>query len=90
MANILFPRKPLPALLTGTAYVASDFQEFDYSGAALTGSKPILHLNLKNGTTIDLPTTDEELKHLLVVLCGAFPTYAIHHLKQQWPSEFRS
>lgn len=90
MANILSPRKPLPPLLAGTAYVSADFEAFDYSGAALTGSKPILHLNLKNGTTIDLPTTDAELKHLLVVLCSAFPRYAIDHLKQQFPSEFTS
>ena len=73
MANILSPRKPLPILLAGTAYVAAEFEAFDYSGAVLAGSKPILHLNLKNGTTIDLPTTDEELKRLRNVLNAAFP-----------------
>jgi hypothetical protein len=73
MANILFPRKPLPPLPAGTAYVAAEFEAFDYSGGALTGSRPILHLNLKNGTTIDLPTTDDELKRLRNVLNAAFP-----------------
>lgn len=76
----------MPPLLAGTAYVAADFEAFDYSGAALTGSRPILHLNLKNGTTIDLPTTDDEMKRLMRVLCEAFPQHAIDYVKQRWPS----
>lgn len=77
------PRRNLPPLEVGKAYVAADFESFEYAGAALTGSKAILRLHLKNGTTIDLPTTDDELKHLLVMLCDAFGPHAIDHLKSR-------
>jgi len=81
MVSILNPRKPLPPLATETNYVAADFESFEYFGAALTGSKAILRLHLKNGTTIDLPASDDALKHLLVLLIGAFGPHAIEHLK---------
>ncbi len=58
------PRKKLPPLEVGQASVAADFDYFEYSGAALTGSTAILRLRLKNGTTIDPPATEEALKHL--------------------------
>ena len=74
------PRKNLPPLEVGQEYVAADFERFEYFGAALTGSEAILRLHLRNGTTIDLPTTDDALKHLLVVLCDAFPPAAIDFL----------
>jgi hypothetical protein len=77
------PRKQLPPLATGTAYVASDFERFDYFGALLAGGKPILRLHLKNETTLDLPTTDDELRHLLLILCEAFPTVAMSRLKER-------
>jgi hypothetical protein len=73
-------RKPLPPLEVGQAYVAADFVRFEYFGAKLTGSAAILRLHLKNGTTIDLPASDEALKHLLVMLCDAFPPHAIEFL----------
>lgn len=73
MANLRPPRKPLPPLATDTAYVAADFELFEYSGALLPGSKPTLRLHLKNATIIDLPTTDDELKRLRNVLNAAFP-----------------
>ena len=54
----------LPPLKVGTAYRATDFERFEYFGAALTGAEAILRLHLKNGTTIDLPTKDDEMKRL--------------------------
>jgi len=50
--------KNLPPLEVETAYLATDFERFEYSGAQLQppGSKAILRLHLSNGTTIDLPT----------------------------------
>jgi hypothetical protein len=81
MTNPLRPRKNLPPLEVGTAYVAADFESFGYFGSILTESKAILRLHLKNGTTIDLPTSDDELKRLLVVLCEAFGPHAVAHLK---------
>ena len=75
--------KNLPPLEVGTAYRAVDFDRFDYHGAALTGSKAILRLHLKNETTIDLPTSDDELRRLLFVLCDAFGEAAIAHLKDR-------
>jgi hypothetical protein len=83
MVSILNPRKPLPPLATRTNYEATDFERFEYLGAALTGSKAILRLHLKNGTTIDLPSTDDVLKHLLGTLIDAFGPHAIEHLKMR-------
>jgi hypothetical protein len=77
------PRKPLPPLAVETNYIASDFEHFEYFGSALTESKAILRLHLSNKTTIDLPTTDDELRHLLVMLLDAFGTDGIAHLKSR-------
>ncbi len=77
------PRRNLPPLEVGTAYVATDFEMFEYCGAMLTGSKAILRLHLKNATTIDLPCTDEQLHQLLCVLCDAFGKVAVAHLKER-------
>lgn len=77
------PAKNLPPLEVDTAYQTADFQRFEYFGAALTESKAILRLHLRNRTTIDLPTTDDELRHLLMVLCDAFGSDAIDHLKSR-------
>lgn len=75
--------KPLPPLATDTAYRVEDFQRFEYFGAALTGSEAILRLHLTNGTTLDLPTTETELRHLLLALCDAMPEAAANHLKMR-------
>jgi hypothetical protein len=83
MVSIQNPRKPLPPLAIDTNYEASDFESYEYFGAKLTGSKAILRLHLKNGTTIDLPSTDEQLTRLLVMLCDAFGPDAISHLKSR-------
>lgn len=83
MPSILNPRKPLPPLATETNYLAADFEYFEYFGAALTGSKAILRLNLKNGTTIDLPTSDDELKRLALNLVEAFGPDVIEFLKSR-------
>ena len=76
-------QKNLPPLEVGQAYRAQKFERFEYVGSALTGSKAILRLHLANRTTIDLPTTDEELKRLMVVLIEAFGSDAISHLKSR-------
>lgn len=83
MVSIGRPKKPLPPLSIGTNYEASDFERFEYFGAKLTGSTAILRLHLKNGTTIDLPSSDDQLKRLLVSLCDAFGPDAIAHLKER-------
>jgi hypothetical protein len=83
MSNAPPRRLNLPPLEVGKAYVASDFERFGYCGSMLTGSKAILRLHLKNGTTIDLPASDGELKNLLVLLCEAFGPAAIEHLKKR-------
>jgi hypothetical protein len=73
----------LPPLEVGQAYKAADFESFEYFGAALTGQEPILRLHLKNGTTIDLPTTDDELRHLMYMLCDAFPPAAVELFRER-------
>jgi len=73
--------KNLPPLEAGRPYVATDFERFEYFGSKLTGSKAILRLHLKNATTIDLPTSDDELKNLLAVLTQAFGSDVVAHLK---------
>ena len=75
------PRKLLPPLAVETNYAAVDFERFEYFGAVLPGVKAILRLHLKNGTTIDLAASDDELRNLLVMLCEAFPPTAVQHVK---------
>ena len=77
------PAKNLPPLEVQCAYRAQDFERFEYFGSKLTGQTTILRLHLKNATTIDLPTSDDELRRLLVVLCDAFGSYAVEHLKSR-------
>lgn len=76
-------RRNLPPLEVGTAYLATDFERFEYCGSRLTGSKAILRLHLKNATTIDLPSSDEELTALLNMLCEAFPAVAARRLVER-------
>ncbi len=76
-------KRSLPPLEVGKAYEATDFARFEYFGAKLTGSEAILRLHLKNGTTIDLPTSDDELRRLMIVLCEAFPSAAAAHVKMR-------
>ena len=71
------PGRTLPPLEVGQAYHAADFERFEYFGATLTGSTAILRLHLKNGTTIDLPASDDELRLLMHSLCAAFPEDAV-------------
>jgi hypothetical protein len=75
--------KKLPPLEARTPYRATDFLEFDYFGSKLTGSEAILRLHLKNATTIDLPTSDAELRRLARTLTEAFPDDVIAHLKMR-------
>lgn len=78
-------QRNLPPLEVGQAYTAADFERFEYFGAKLTGKEATLRLHLKNGTTIDLPTKDDELRHLLRALCDAFGPEAISHLRgRKW------
>lgn len=75
--------KKLPVLEVGQAYEAADFERFEYSHSSLSGGPTILRLHLKNGTTIDLPASDDALRHLLVMLCEAFGSAAVEHLKMR-------
>lgn len=75
--------KNLPPLEVGQAYRAKDFERFEYVGSALTGQTAILRLHLSNKTTIDLPASDDELRRLLFVLCDAFGSDAISHLRSR-------
>jgi hypothetical protein len=83
MSDLTAPRKALPLLLTETAYRAPELVSFQYIGAPLTtDNTPILRLDLKNGTTLDLPTTGEELQRLMRTLISAFGPQAIEHLRK--------
>ena len=75
--------KNLPPLEVGQAYEATDFESFEYFGSKLTGSKAILRLHLSNGTTIDLPTTDDESRRLMYLLCDAFPPAAVELFRER-------
>jgi hypothetical protein len=73
----------MPPLVAGMAYDLEDFESFEYVNARLlpAGSGSILRLHLKNGTILDLPANDGQLKHLLVMLINAFGEHAVEHLK---------
>jgi hypothetical protein len=75
--------KNLPPLEVGQPYAAADFDHFEYFGATLTGQKAILRLHLKNGATIDIPATDDELRRLMHMLCDAFPPAAVELFRQR-------
>ena len=74
--------RPLPPLEAGVAYRATEFDRFDYFGGVTPGRASILRLCLRNGTTIDLPTTEEKLRHLLFLLVVAFPQDAVENVKK--------
>jgi hypothetical protein len=74
------PRRNLPPLEVGTAYLATDFEMFEYWSDGLPGSETILRLHLKNATTIDLPSSKEELQRLMLVLIDANGPVALDHL----------
>ena len=68
-------KKNLPPLEVGKAYIAAEFDHFEYVGSKLMPSEQptILRLHLRNGTTIDLPVRDSELRRLALVMAAAFP-----------------
>lgn len=73
--------KHLPPLEVGSAYEAADFQRFEYSSVARSGEGAILRLHLKNGTTIDLPATRDDMRYLALVLAEAFGEDVVAHLR---------
>jgi hypothetical protein len=77
------PARNLPPLEVGQPYRATDFRSFEYHGGGPAGSTATLRLHLLNGTTIDLPATDDELRRLLSMLCDAFGPHAISHLRSR-------
>jgi hypothetical protein len=85
--SVLNERKPLLPLATETNYLAAEFEYLEYFGSQLTGSEAILRLNLKNGTTIDVPCSDNQLQHLMISLCESFPERAVSYVRGRWPQE---
>jgi len=84
MSDLLSPKRALPPLEVGTAYRAREMASFQYIGAGqTTDNTPILRLDLKNETTLDLPTTDDELKRLMKVLIAAFSEDALEFVRSQ-------
>lgn len=78
-------QKHLPPLETGKAYIAAEFDHFEYVGSRLTspGQPALFRLHLKNGTTIDLPVRESELLRLAHVMANAFPTEIIDDFRQK-------
>lgn len=83
----------LPPLQADTSYRVADFQYFEYSHASirqpLTGEDTsILRLHLKNRTILDLPLSDEQLRHMQRTLIAAFPADALAYIKTMpWAKE---
>ena len=75
--------KKFLTLEVGRIHELSEFESFEYSGSALTGSKAILRLHLKNKTIVDLPASDDELRRLMFLLMEAFPKDAAKHVKER-------
>ena len=77
--------KNLPPLEVGQAYVAADFQRFEYCSERLSppGTAATLRLHLSNGTTIDLPASDADMAHLAVVLAEAFGPAVLEHMRMR-------
>ncbi len=68
---VMGQRRNLPPLEVGAAYIADDFESFQYFTSPSAGSQAMLRLRLKHGTTIDLPASDEELTRLVRMLADA-------------------
>jgi hypothetical protein len=78
------PQKLLPPLEVGTPYLVADYESVEFWAPRLTGqSTAILRVHLKNGTTLDLPTSETDLQHLMAMLIEAYGTKAIEHLKSR-------
>lgn len=74
----------LPLLQVDTAYLATDLVRFEYSHRSLiheSEQKSILRVHLKNGATLDLPATDDQMKDLATMLAEAFGPTVIEHLR---------
>ena len=73
-------------LEVGQAYLAGDFEKFEYRSSQLTGSKFELRLQLTNNTTIDVPSDKKELQNLLLILCEALPSTVNEYVQSrpQW------
>ena len=73
----------LPPLEAGQTYMVADFNRYEYRHRILTGSKCMLTLHLKNGTILDVPSDENHLKTLLHMLCDAFPSDAVEHVRSR-------
>ncbi len=76
----------LPPLSTDTAYQANDFEWIEYSPRSRLGKdaqKSIFRLQLTNGTTIDLPITEEEAKRFVLQMVDTYGNDVIAHLKSR-------
>lgn len=81
-------RRFLPPLEADTNYRVADFEYFEYGHSDLRKKvagedTSILHLHLKNRTTLDLPVSDGALKHLMRTLVSAFPADALEFVRSQ-------
>jgi len=81
-------RRNLPPLQVGTTYRVSDFELLEFSAGSLwktvTGEDTaILRLHLANATILEMPISDDALRHHMRLLVSAYPTEAIEFLKTQ-------
>lgn len=86
------PRRVLPPLEVGAVYQVEEFERFELGRLGVAGSDErtaTLHLHLKNGTILDLPTTEAALQRLALVLAQAYGQVVIENFRAAgWiPSE---
>lgn len=75
-------REPL-RLVAGLWYAAEDFERFEYLPPLQRGEVTILRLHMKNGCTLDLPASQDELARLAIVLTEAHGPKVIAHLRER-------
>ena len=78
-------KKNLPPLEVGKAYIAAEFDHFEYVSSKLvpSGQSAILRLHMRNGTTIDFPVRDSELRRFALVMASAFPKEIIDYFSSK-------
>ncbi|MGB1215047.1 MAG: hypothetical protein ACPG4X_16895 [Pikeienuella sp.] len=85
-------RRNLPPLEVGTVYRAQDFVSLEFSAQSLhrslTGEDTaILRLRMENETKLEIPISDDDLKHHMKMLIEAYPSTALEYISERWPKD---
>ena len=73
----------LAPIAAGQAYRLHEFEYFEYDHVFRNPQSAVLRLHMKNGATVEVPATDEQMKRLLFALMSGFRQEAIAYMRHQ-------